>query len=194
MNAARRVARFLFRLLYRVRVAGLEHYEAAGSRVLIVANHTSFLDAALLSVFLSDRLTFAIDPRIARLWWVRPFLAFAEVLPVDPAMPWSTKALIDREASAAAARTPPTPSRSTEAATRMSQASPCRWTSRPRRAASDADPRSGWRPSWRLGSADGLARRRPGASVGLAKRLRREGRLLLQEQQGVAASPSGLIP
>jgi acyl-[acyl-carrier-protein]-phospholipid O-acyltransferase/long-chain-fatty-acid--[acyl-carrier-protein] ligase len=94
MEWARRGARALLGWLYRVRIEGLEHYAAAGPRVLIVANHTSFLDAVLLVVFLPDRLTFAIDPRIARLWWVRPFLAFVDVLPVDPTSPFSTKALI----------------------------------------------------------------------------------------------------
>jgi acyl-[acyl-carrier-protein]-phospholipid O-acyltransferase/long-chain-fatty-acid--[acyl-carrier-protein] ligase len=80
MEWARRGARVLLGWLYRVRIEGLEHYAAAGPRVLIVANHTSFLDAVLLVVFLPDRLTFATDPRIARLWWVRPFLAFVDVL------------------------------------------------------------------------------------------------------------------
>jgi acyl-[acyl-carrier-protein]-phospholipid O-acyltransferase/long-chain-fatty-acid--[acyl-carrier-protein] ligase len=94
MEWARRSARVLLGWLYRVRVEGLEHYVAAGPRVLIVANHTSFLDAVLLVVFLPDRLTFAIDPRIAGLWWVRPFLAFVDVLQVDPTSPFSTKSLI----------------------------------------------------------------------------------------------------
>src|SRR5438034_3679984 len=94
MNFVRQIARVLLRLLYRVRVTGLEHFHQAGARVLIVANHTSFLDAVLMALFLPDPLTFAIDPRIARLWWVRPFLWFVNVLPVDPATPFSTKALI----------------------------------------------------------------------------------------------------
>jgi acyl-[acyl-carrier-protein]-phospholipid O-acyltransferase / long-chain-fatty-acid--[acyl-carrier-protein] ligase len=94
MEWARQSARVLLRLLYRVTVTGLEHFHQAGPRVLVVANHTSFLDAVLLALFLPDRLTFAIDPRIARLWWVRAFLRFVDVLPIDPAQPLSTKALI----------------------------------------------------------------------------------------------------
>jgi acyl-[acyl-carrier-protein]-phospholipid O-acyltransferase / long-chain-fatty-acid--[acyl-carrier-protein] ligase len=47
-----------------------------------------------MALFLPGRLTFAIDPRVARLWWVRPFLRFVDILPVDPATPLSTKALI----------------------------------------------------------------------------------------------------
>src|SRR5688572_19634993 len=73
--------RWFVRRLYRVNVNGLEHHHQAGSRVVVVANHVSFLDAALLTLFLPGRLTFAIDPHSARSWWVRPFLAFVEVIP-----------------------------------------------------------------------------------------------------------------
>ncbi|MGH7415101.1 MAG: AMP-binding protein [Candidatus Rokuibacteriota bacterium] len=84
----------VLRWLYRVRVRGMEHYARAGPRVVIVANHTSFLDPALLVVVFPDALSFAIDPRVARLWWVRPFLGFVDVQPVDPASPLSAKAMI----------------------------------------------------------------------------------------------------
>lgn len=94
MQWARHIARVLLRLLYRVSVTGLEHFHQAGTRVLVIANHTSFLDAVLLALFLPDRLTFAIDPRIARLLWIRAFLRFVDVLPIDPAKPFSAKALI----------------------------------------------------------------------------------------------------
>jgi acyl-[acyl-carrier-protein]-phospholipid O-acyltransferase / long-chain-fatty-acid--[acyl-carrier-protein] ligase len=91
---ARHVARVLLRLLYRVEVTGIGHLHQAGARVLVVANHTSYLDAVLLALFLPVRLTFAIDPRVAQFWWVRGFLRFVDVLPLDPTEPFSTKALI----------------------------------------------------------------------------------------------------
>ena len=86
--------RGLLRLAYRVEVRGLEHLERAGPRVLVVANHTSFLDALLLAVFLPGRLTFAVNTFIARRWWVRPILALVEHFPMDPTNPLSAKALI----------------------------------------------------------------------------------------------------
>ena len=86
--------RLLLSLLYRVQVSGMEHYRAAGERVLIVANHTSFLDAALLVAFLPHRLTFAINSHIAQRWWVRPFLTLVHALPMDPTSPYSTRTLI----------------------------------------------------------------------------------------------------
>ena len=86
--------RSVLRLAYRVRVTGLENYEKAGKRVLVVANHTSFLDAALLAVFLPDRLTFAINSEIAKRWWMRPLLTIVDAFPLDPTNPYSLKSLI----------------------------------------------------------------------------------------------------
>ena len=86
--------RNVLRLAYGVRVTGLEHYAAAGQRVLIVANHTSFLDAALLAAFLPDRLTFAINTEISKRWWIKPLLKIVDAFPLNPTNPYSLKSLI----------------------------------------------------------------------------------------------------
>jgi acyl-[acyl-carrier-protein]-phospholipid O-acyltransferase/long-chain-fatty-acid--[acyl-carrier-protein] ligase len=86
--------RWLLSTLYRVELAGLDNYHAAGKRVLVVANHTSFLDAALLVAFLPDKLTFAINSNIAQRWWVRPFLTLVDAFPMDPTSPYATRSLI----------------------------------------------------------------------------------------------------
>ncbi|MBL4850712.1 MAG: AMP-binding protein [Gammaproteobacteria bacterium] len=83
---------WLLRLLYRVELKGLENYESAGERVLVVANHTSLLDGLLLAVFLPDRISFAIDTQ-----WAKKFsliLRLVNVFPMDGDNPLSTKALI----------------------------------------------------------------------------------------------------
>lgn len=86
--------RWLLSRLYKVEVSGLEHFHQASEQVLIVANHTSFLDALLLWAFLPGELTFAINTHIAKRAWVRPLLLFARVFPMDPSDPLSSKALI----------------------------------------------------------------------------------------------------
>lgn len=88
-------ARQLFRLLYRVEVKGLEHYKAAGRKAVIVANHTSFLDGPLLSAFLPDRSTFAIDTYMARRWWVKPAFALFDLASIDPGNPLSLRTLVE---------------------------------------------------------------------------------------------------
>lgn len=84
----------LLTILFRVKVVGLENYREAGDRVLIIANHTSFLDPLLLGVFLPDDITFAINTQISQRWWLKPFLRLSKVFPMDPTHPLSLKALI----------------------------------------------------------------------------------------------------
>jgi acyl-[acyl-carrier-protein]-phospholipid O-acyltransferase/long-chain-fatty-acid--[acyl-carrier-protein] ligase len=86
--------RLLLTLLFRVKVTGLENYTQAGDRVLIVANHCSFLDPLLLGVFLPDDITFAINTHISQRWWLKPFLGLSRVFPMDPTHPLSLKTLI----------------------------------------------------------------------------------------------------
>ena len=85
---------WLFRRLYRVSIKGLNNYKEAGDRVLIVANHASYLDGILLAVFLPDRITFTVDSRIAKAWWVRPALALVDFFAIDTTNPLSTRSLI----------------------------------------------------------------------------------------------------
>jgi acyl-[acyl-carrier-protein]-phospholipid O-acyltransferase/long-chain-fatty-acid--[acyl-carrier-protein] ligase len=84
----------LFRLAYRVEVRGLENLPAAGERAVIVVNHASFLDPALLAAYLPEKPVFAVNTFIAREWWVKPFLRVVDAFPVDPTNPMSTKSLI----------------------------------------------------------------------------------------------------
>ncbi len=85
---------WLLRLAYRVELRGLDNYKAAGERTVIVANHVSFLDAALLACFLPGRTTFAINSHMAERWWLRPALSLIDAFPMDPTNPMATKSLI----------------------------------------------------------------------------------------------------
>ncbi len=85
---------FVLRRLYRIRVTGLEHYKAAGERVLIVANHVSLIDALILAVCLPDKLTFAVNTYVARGWLVRLVSPWVTLFPMDPTNPLSSKSLI----------------------------------------------------------------------------------------------------
>lgn len=87
---------WLFKSLYKAEVKGYEHYQAATQgKFIIVANHLSFLDAALIAAFTPDRLTFAINTHIARKWWVKPFLYLTDTFALDPTNPIATRGLIE---------------------------------------------------------------------------------------------------
>ena len=88
------LTRALCRLLFRVELTGWEHYPHGAERLLIVANHTSFLDGVLLSAFLPEVPVFVINTRMARRWWVRPFIAITRHIGIDPANPHYLKVLI----------------------------------------------------------------------------------------------------
>ncbi len=89
------VFRWVLRALYQVEVHGEENFAAARERRVIIANHTSLLDAALLTIFLPQRPTFAIATDIAKRWWVRPFLWAVNVHALDPTKPMAIKVLTE---------------------------------------------------------------------------------------------------
>lgn len=86
---------WILKFFYGVKVKGLENYQQAGSRVVIIANHVSFIDAILLATFLPDQLKFAVNTISARKWWVRIFLRVVDVYPIDPTNPMAIKSLIN---------------------------------------------------------------------------------------------------
>ncbi|MBE0436719.1 MAG: AMP-binding protein [Methylomicrobium sp.] len=85
----------LLTLIFKVELKGLDNYHKAGPRVMIISNHTSFLDPLLLGVFLPDDITFAINTQISERWWLKPFLKLSRVFPMDPTHPMSLKELIN---------------------------------------------------------------------------------------------------
>ena len=89
----KKLVRWLLTVFFRVRLIGMDNYLLAGDRVLIVANHTSYLDPLLLWAFLPDEVTFAINTEVAQKWWARPALRFARVFAMDPQQPLSIKSL-----------------------------------------------------------------------------------------------------
>ncbi len=90
-----RILTFLLKLIYKVEVKGLENYHNAGERVLIVANHQSFLDSLLLAVLLPERPMFAINTYMAERWYFKPLFFLVKVFPVDPTNPMATRTIIN---------------------------------------------------------------------------------------------------
>jgi acyl-[acyl-carrier-protein]-phospholipid O-acyltransferase/long-chain-fatty-acid--[acyl-carrier-protein] ligase len=89
------ILKWLLTKLYRIEVKDAENYEKAGPRVLVVANHLSFLDATLIAVFLPEKPMFAVDSHIAQRWYFKPFLSLVKAFPLDPTNPMATKSIIN---------------------------------------------------------------------------------------------------
>ena len=88
------LGRILFRLFYRVEVKGLENYEAAGDRVVIIANHMSKIDMALIGSFLPERAMFSVNINDVDKWWVKIARHFFDILPFDPTNTMAARAQV----------------------------------------------------------------------------------------------------
>ncbi|MEE8205885.1 MAG: MFS transporter, partial [Nitrospinaceae bacterium] len=87
---------WVFNAFYKVEVRGMGNYKAIQQeKVIIVANHLSFLDAALIATYFPSRLTFAINTKVAQHWLVKRFINLMKTFPLDPTNPMATKSLIE---------------------------------------------------------------------------------------------------
>lgn len=91
----RMILKRVLNFVYGVKVNGREHWKNLQGNALIIANHTSFLDAVLLWVYLPGNLYFAIDTYVSQKWWVRPFLHLVKYFPIDPTNPMAVKSIIE---------------------------------------------------------------------------------------------------
>lgn len=86
----------VLRLLYRYEVKGRENAAVvrSGAKVLVVVNHVSFLDGALLLAAMDQLPAFAVNTAMANRWWLKPFRRIANIYPLDPTNPLAVKNLI----------------------------------------------------------------------------------------------------
>ena len=93
------IVKWLLKLIldffYKVEICGLENWQTAGKRVVIVANHISFLDPLILGIYLPEQTVFAIDKNISNTWWVKPFLKLSTAYPVNNANAMAVKSLVN---------------------------------------------------------------------------------------------------
>jgi len=96
MSSLKSILRWILSAFYKVEVKGLENYEGLKDNVIIVANHTSFLDALLLYAFLPLDMTFAVNTHVAKGWMLKLSSRFVGLFPMDPTNPLSIRALIKK--------------------------------------------------------------------------------------------------
>ncbi len=91
----RALLRWYFKTFHGLVVSGLENYHAAGERVVIVANHQSYLDAPLIAACLPDSPSFAIHTAQAGKWYFKPFLAAVDTFPLNVQSPYAVKRMVE---------------------------------------------------------------------------------------------------
>ncbi len=85
--------KLLARIIFRVRVAGIANLPKQG-KLLVIANHESFLDGLLLGLFLPIRATFVVHTSVLNNWFFRQILRLTPYLAVDPSSPLAMKKVI----------------------------------------------------------------------------------------------------
>lgn len=89
------ILRVLCRLVFRVRVLGLENIPAE-DRLLIIANHESLLDGMLIGLFLPKRATFVVHSDVLNNPFFRGILSLTPHVAVNPSSPLAMKKVIQR--------------------------------------------------------------------------------------------------
>lgn len=90
------IFRFILNKIYKVEVKGLDNFYAAGNKVLIIANHVSFIDSILLGLYLPEnQMIFAINSVTAQNKWIKFGLRFVKTYSLDARNPLAIKNLIE---------------------------------------------------------------------------------------------------
>lgn len=87
------IARWLFRLLYRIEVndlAGRHDYD----KLIVICNHQSFLDGAILGAFLPMAPMWTVHSQIWAKWHFRTVLSWLPIVVVDTNSPLAVKTLL----------------------------------------------------------------------------------------------------
>jgi acyl-[acyl-carrier-protein]-phospholipid O-acyltransferase/long-chain-fatty-acid--[acyl-carrier-protein] ligase len=87
------ILKFVCRIIFRVQVTGIANIPEQ-RKLLIIANHESFLDGLLLGLFLPIPATFVVHTSVLNSWMFRQVLRLAPYLAVDPSSPLAMKKVI----------------------------------------------------------------------------------------------------
>lgn len=85
--------RFIIRILFRVEPPA-DAGQFRAERLLVVANHESFIDGLLLGLFLPINPVFVVHTGVAQNRWFRMMLSLVDYLAVDPTSPMAMKKVI----------------------------------------------------------------------------------------------------
>ena len=82
------------KLVHRIRIEGIERVPKAFDRLIVVANHASYLDGVILWTYLRLPLRIVVDRAIASSRWLAPFLKNDYIVPIDFMNPYGLKDIV----------------------------------------------------------------------------------------------------
>jgi len=82
-SLVRYVVRMLIGFKYDLSVQGLKNIKANDKGVLLLGNHVSFLDWAILQMAYPKQIRFVMERSYYEKWYLKPFLDFFKVIPIS---------------------------------------------------------------------------------------------------------------
>ncbi len=80
----KKIFRYFCNFFYKVEIIGIDNFKKEKGRMVIVCNHLSYLEPAIISTYLSENIIFAIYTGIYEAWWMQPVLKVFKAIPIDP--------------------------------------------------------------------------------------------------------------
>ncbi len=93
-EAMRLLFKAYLKVVHRIRIEGIERVPKAFDRLIIVANHASYLDGVILWTYLRLPLRIVVDRAIASSRWLAPFLKNDCIVPIDFMSPYALKEIV----------------------------------------------------------------------------------------------------
>ena len=81
-SLVRYIIRTIVRMRYKIEVYGIENLENQRG-ILLLGNHISFLDWAILQIAYPRQIRFVVDREYYNRWYLKPFLKFAKTIPIS---------------------------------------------------------------------------------------------------------------
>ena len=81
-SLVRYIVRVIVRMRYKIDVHGIENLDSQRG-ILLLGNHISFLDWAMLQMAYSRQIRFVIEREYYNKWYLKPFLKFAQTIPIS---------------------------------------------------------------------------------------------------------------
>lgn len=83
-----------FALFHRLRIEGLDRTPGRSQKLILVANHASYLDGVIIWTYFRLPFKIIVDRNIALNPWLKPFLKNRCIVPIDSMNPYSLKEVI----------------------------------------------------------------------------------------------------
>ena len=80
--------------VHRIRIEGLKRVPKGKEKLIVIANHASYLDGIIIWTYLRLPFRIVVDRTVASRLWLRPFLKNRYVVPLDFMNPYALKDVV----------------------------------------------------------------------------------------------------